>query len=140
MELRWEIWLSAKSERLGKCAMSGFPLTREALANLRLKARRRGCWFRDLKQNERMLLDLTISVVDKVRSFMLAKIVSRLVSRLCDALESRICRLIRTEGRTLAKRLSEIGEALGNRSAKSWACDPGLMQFLVVSNLGVFGR
>ena len=120
--------------------MLGFPLTREALANLRLKARRRGCWFRDLKQNERMLLDLTISVVDKVRSFMLAKLVSDMVGRLCDAMESRICRLIRTQGREMAKRLSMIGEALGNRSAKSWAFDPGLMQFLVVSNLGVLGR
>jgi len=120
--------------------MSGFPLTRETLGKLRLKARRSGAWFRDLKQNERRLLDLTISVVERVRSFMLAKLVSGLVSRLCDAMESRICRLIRTEGRAMAKRLSDIGEALGNLDAKSWACDPGLMQFLVVSNLGVLGK
>ena len=131
--------MSAKSERLSDGARS-VPLTREALATLRLKAKRRGVWFRNLKQSERQLLDLTISVVERVRSFLLAKVVSRLVSRLCEALESRIVRLVRTEGRTMAKRLSEIGEAWGYRAARSWASDCGFMQFLVVTNLDVLGR
>ena len=135
------IWLSAKSGRSSNCpvnALSNFPLTRESLAKLRLKAVRRGCWFRDLKQNERMLLDLTIRVVDKVRSFMLAKIVSRLVSRLCEAMESRIFRRIRTEGRILAENLSEIAQAWGYRAAKSWATDTGFMQYLTINRLGSF--
>jgi len=51
------------------------PLTREALVKLRLKALRRGVWFRDLKHSERKLLDLTIRVVQRVRSFLLAKLV-----------------------------------------------------------------
>ncbi|HDQ06648.1 MAG TPA: hypothetical protein ENN36_08020, partial [Candidatus Bathyarchaeota archaeon] len=58
------------------------PLTREALAKLRLKALRRGIWFRDLKQSERKLLSLTIRVVERVRSFMLARLVSQIVSKL----------------------------------------------------------
>jgi len=137
------IWLSAQSGRSSNgsvVARSDFPLTRENLAKMRLKAVRRGCWYRDLKQNERMLLDLTIRVVEKVHSFMLAKIVSRLVSRLCEAMESRIVRLIRTEGREMAKRLSDVGQSLGCKSAKFWAGDCGFMQFLVVCNLGEFGR
>ena len=131
--------MSAKSERLSDGTRS-VPLTREALAKLRLKAKRRGVWFRNLKQTERQLLDLTISVVERVRSFLLAKVVSRLVSRLCEALESRIVRLIRSEGQNMAKRLSEIGEAWGYRAARSWATDCGFMQFLVVTNLDVLGR
>ena len=134
--------MSAKSERSSNGsvdARSDFPLTRENLAKLRLKAVRRGCWYRDLKQNERMLLDLTIRVVEKVRSFMLAKIVSRLVSRLCEAMESRIFRRIRTEGRILAENLSEIAQAWGYRAAKSWADDRGFMQYLVLNSLGVHG-
>ena len=131
--------MSAKSERLSEGARS-VPLTRESLAKLRLKARRRGVWFRNLKHSERQLLDLTISVVERVRSFLLAKVVSRLVSRLCEAMESRIVRLVRTEGRAIAKRLSEIAEAWGYRAARSWASDCGFMQFLVVNNLGAFGR
>ena len=130
--------MSAKSGRSGKSSVTtqpSIPLTREALAKLRLKALRRGVWFRDLKREERMLLDLTIRVVDKVRSFLLAKIVSRLVSKLCEAMESRIFRLMRTEGRSLAEKIASIGEAWGNRAAKFWANDRGFMQYLTVSNL-----
>jgi len=133
------IWLSVKSKRSSNDAGS-VPLTRESLAKLRLKARRSGAWFRDLKQSERSLLDLTIRVVERVRSFLLAKVVSRLVDRLCEAMESRIYRLIRTEGREMAKRLSEIGEAWGCRAARGWGVDRGFMQFLVVTNLGVLGK
>ena len=134
--------MSVESEKSSKLSVAitqpNVPLTREALAKLRLKAVRRGCWFRDLKQNERMLLDLTIRVVEKVRSFMLAKIVSRLVGILCEAMESRIFRRIRTEGRILAENLSEIAQAWGYRAAKSWATDFGFMQYLTVNNLGSF--
>jgi hypothetical protein len=114
------------------------PLTREALARLRLKALRRGVWFRDLKREERKLLELTIRVVEKVRSFLLAKIVSRLVGKLCEAMESSIFRFMRTEGRSLAEKISKIGQAWGNRAAKSWAGDRGFIQFLTVSNLVSF--
>ena len=115
------------------------PLTRENLAKLRQKARRSGAWFRDLKQNERTLLDLTIKVVQRVRSLTLAKVVSRLVSRLCEAMESRVVRLIRTEGKDLALKLSEIGVKLGHNAAKEWRNDADFMQYLVISNLGVNG-
>ena len=130
--------MSARSGRSGKIPVNiqtPISLTREALARLRLKALRRGCWFRDLKRSERKLLELTIRVVEKVRSFLLAKIVSRIVGKLCEAMESVVHRLMRTEGRSLAEKLSRIGEAWGNRSAASWANEQGFIQFLTVSNL-----
>ena len=130
--------MSAKSGKLGSGVRS-VPFTREALAKLRLKARRRGAWFRCLKQSERQLLDLTISVVERVRSFMLAKVVSRLVGVLCEAMESRVYRLMRSEGLKMAKGLSEIAQAWGYRAARSWAKDHGFMQFLTVNNLDVLG-
>jgi len=126
---------SGKSSRSPVTTQPSIPLTREALARLRLKALRRGVWFRDLKREERKLLELTIRVVEKVRSFLLAKIVSRIVGKLCEAMESRIFRLIRTEGRNMAENLSEIAQAWGYRAAKFWANDRGFMQFLVVNNL-----
>jgi hypothetical protein len=128
------------SARLGRSSRGteSFPLTREALVKVKLKALRRGVWFRDLKHSERKLLDLTISVVQRVRSFLLAKIVSRLVDKLCEAMESRIFRLMRTEGRSLAQKISKIGEAWGNRAAKLWAKDKGFIQYLTISNLQSF--
>jgi hypothetical protein len=126
--------LSATSRKSSDAAKS-VPLTREALAKLRLKAVRRGVWFRDLKHSERKLLDLTIKVVQRVHSFILAKLVSRIVCKLCEAMESRILRLMKTEGRTLAEKISKIAEAWGNRAAKSWAKDSGFIQYLTVSRL-----
>jgi hypothetical protein len=131
--------LSAVSRRSSK-GTKQVSLTRESLAKLRLKARRRGVWFRDLKQGERKLLDLTIRVVQRVRSFMLAKLVSRIVGKLCEALESRIFRLMKTKGRGLAEKLSRIGQVWGNKSARSWAADQGFIQYLTVNNLSSFGN
>jgi len=135
MKSRRVIWLSDGSGKSSVNTRTSIPLTREALAKLRQKARRRGCWFRDLKHSERKLLDLTIRVVERVRSFLLAKIVSRIVGKLCEAMESVVHRLMRTEGRSLAEKVSRIGEAWGNRAAKSWADDRGFIQYLTVSNL-----
>jgi hypothetical protein len=129
---------SGKSSEIPIAAQNCISFTREALAKLRLKALRRGMWFRGLKHSERKFLNLTISVVKRVHSFLLAKLVSRLVSKLCEAMESRIFRLMRTEGRSLAEKVSKIAEAWGNRAAKSWAIDNGFIQYLTVSNLHSF--
>ena len=133
--------MSVRSGRSGKGPIKTrfeVPLTREALAKFKLKAVRRGCWFRDLKQSERSLLDLTIRVVERVRSFMLAKLVSRIVSKLCEAMESRILHLMKTKGQSLAEKICKIAEAWGNRVAKLWANDRGFIQYLTVNNLSSF--
>jgi hypothetical protein len=64
------LWLSVVSRRSVECSVGAgfsFLLTRDKLAKLRLKAVRRGCWFRDLKRGERRLLDLAIRVVERTR-------------------------------------------------------------------------
>lgn len=129
--------MSVTSEKLGSGAKS-VPLTSQNLAKLRLKAVRRGVWFRDLKQGERKLLSLTIRVVERVRSFVLARLVSRIVDKLCEAMESRIFRLMRTKGRSLVERICKIAEAWGNHAAKFWAKDRGFIQYLTVNNLSSF--
>ncbi len=122
---------SKKSNDLTGC----FPLTRAALTRLKLKAIRKRCWFNALKRNERMLLNLTISVVQRVRSFLLVKVVSRLVSKLNQALESRIYRLMRTEGQNMAEQLSIIAQNWGYRAAKSWISDNSFIQYLTINNI-----
>jgi hypothetical protein len=133
------IWLSADSKRLSKGSLGSKSgdFSREFLVRLKRKAWRSGCWFRDLKQSERVLLDLTIRVVEKVRSFILAKLLSRAVDKLLGAMESRIYSLIRVEGKKMACKLSEIAQGWGYDAAKGWVKDRGFMQFLVVSSLGV---
>lgn len=124
-----------KKQKKDISSILSFPLTRKKLVQLKQKARRRGCWYRNLKQNERMLLDLTIRVVEKVRSFMLARVISKIVSKLQQVLESPIVRLIRTEGQRMAKNISDIAKRLGYKDAKDWSFDRGFMQYLTINNL-----
>jgi len=112
-----------------------YVLSRRALAKLRLRAIRRGVWFRDLKDMERKLLDLTIAVVERIQSVRLAKMVSSVVEKLLCGVESRISRLVRLRGRGLAGKLSQVALGWGNRSAVEWASDLGFMEYLAVASL-----
>lgn len=118
--------------------VSRFPLSRKALARLRLKAIRRGVWFRVLKDRERRLLELTLDVVEKIRSLLLAKLVSHIVGKLLNALEGDLWRLMTRKGRSLAQKLSQIAQAWGNKSAVRWPDDMGFVKFLTVMNLSLF--
>jgi hypothetical protein len=109
------------------------PLTRDGLARLRLKALRRGLWFRKLNGDERALMNLVIRVVERVRSLLLAKLLSPVVKKLLEAMESEVVRMMRTVGRQLAQRLSRIAQAWGNKSAAQWAEDLGFIQYLAVT-------
>ena len=111
------------------------PPTREALARLRLKALRRGVWFKELSRDERILVKLVIRVTRRIRSFLLARLISGIVKKLLDALESEVAQLMRTVGRALAQKLSGIAQSWGNRSAKRWPQDSGFIQYLTIMHL-----
>ena len=112
-----------------------YVLSRQGLAKLRLRAIRRGVWFRDLKDVERKLLDLTIAVVRRVQSVRLARVVSSIVEKLLDAVESRLSRLVRTQGRGFAEKLSRVAQGWGNKSAVRWASDLGFVEYLAVASV-----
>lgn len=116
-------------------ASVSYGLSRRALAKLRLRAVRCGAWFRDLNDVERKLLDLTIAVVRRIHSVRLANMVSPIVRKLLDAVESKISRLMRTDGRELVEKLSEIARSWGHRSAARWPEDQGFVRFLAVMSL-----
>ena len=63
--------------------------------------------------------------------------VSGIVGKLCEVMESRVYRLVRSEGLVMVERLSRIAQCWGCRATKSWVKDRGFMQFLVVNSLGV---
>lgn len=119
--------------------VSRFPLSRKALARLRLKAIRRGVWFRELKVSERRLLELVIRIVGKVHSRILAKVLFGIVSKLLEAMEGEVSRLMRMKGRKLAQGLSYIAQVWGNRSAVEWASDLGFVKFLAICHMNRSG-
>ena len=141
MALRRANWLSVGLKRLGgglTNVKSRFPLTRETLAKVKQKALRCGVWFRKLRKDERMFMELVIKVTDKVRSFKLAELVSRIVGKLLDAMggvqamTGEVAYKMKTDGLRLAQKLSQIAQGWGNRSAVAWPRNSGFVQYLTI--------
>jgi len=109
-----------------------YPLSRSQLVKLRGKAHRRSLWFKVLNRAERGLMDLAIKIVERVRSLVLARSLISVVKKLKDAMESEVMYLMRTVGRVLAHKLSEIVQGWGNKSAQYWANDLDFIQYLAV--------
>ena len=85
--------------------------------NLKTKAMRSGAWFKALQRIDRVLFDLTIRVVDNIRSAKLAKSILVLTRKLEDAMKSSFSIRLREIGLPLAQKISFTAQKLGNISA-----------------------
>ena len=110
-------------------------LTRPRLVHLKSKALRSGAWFTILRRTERVLIDLTVKIVDRVRSPILARTLLLIVKKLEDASENRITRAIRDIGFPHARKLSLIAQNWGNKSARDWAFDLSFARFIATMHL-----
>lgn len=117
---------------LGSMLSFHVPLSRDKLIKVRSKALRSGVWFRVLSRVEHVQIDLTIRLVEKVRSFLLAKVLRSILKKLFEAMESMVWRLMRNVGLPLARKLSVIAKSWGYKPAESWADDLGFIKFLAV--------
>jgi hypothetical protein len=120
---------------------SCFTLGRQKLRKLKLQAIRRGVWFRGLSRVDRALVNLTINVVDRVRSFTLAKALLFVIKKLEDAFEGRVSHVLKTVGFPLARKLSLFAQKWGNNLAQNWIRDVSFAKFLAImhiNNPGLF--
>ena len=111
------------------------PPGKKELAKIKSKAIRRGVWFRVLTRAERAQMELTIKIVKRIRSCFLAKVVTSIVEKLFNAMESEVSRLMREVGEPLALKLSGIAQNWGYNSAESWSQDSGFVQYLTIIHL-----
>jgi len=110
-------------------------LSKSMLANLRVRALRGRFWFKVLTRLERGILDLTIKVVDRVRSPLLTRILQGIVDKLVEALEGKIRRLMATVGKQIAEKISFIACSWGRKTAKKWVEDFGFIKFLTIMHV-----
>jgi hypothetical protein len=109
------------------------PLNKTKLAEVRAKTVRQGIWFRVLTRAERAIVELSMKIVKRIRSRFLAKVMTGILKKLLDAMESKTRRLMRTVGPTLAQKLSRIAQKWGNESAHEWVADPSFIQYLTIN-------
>jgi len=110
-------------------------LMRNEIIKVKARALRKGAWFRVLTRVERACVDLTIKVVERVRSRLLQKLLSSVLTKLEEAMQSQVQRLMREVGGTLAQKMSQIAQTWGNKSAVRWAEDPRFIQYLTIINM-----
>ena len=113
---------------------SGF-LKKAQLLKLKLKAMRSGVWFRALPRIDRALVDLTLKVAGTVRSFILAKSILAVVTKLESVMESRFLRAVKEIGFSIARRLGLIAQRWGNVAAKDWDSDVGFAKYLAAMSI-----
>lgn len=109
-------------------------LARGELISIKLKSLRKRVWFKALNEPERALINLTIRVVDVVRSERLTKILSIAIGKLREVMRSLMDRA-REIGRPLAEKLSMHAQAWGNLEARDWAKDEFYAIYLGLSIL-----
>ncbi len=107
-----------------------FFLNKKQLLNLKTRAMRSGAWFKSLQRIDRVLFDLTIRVVDNIRSSKLAKSMLALTRKLEDAMKNSFSNCLREIGFPLARKISFTAQKLGNISADGWACDSSFAIYL----------
>ena len=80
-------------------------------------------------------MDLTIRVVDEVKSSKLGRLLGAVVRRLEEALESKFLRRAWEKGSELASRFARIAYSWGNVKALSWVRDKVYVLYLGVSSM-----
>jgi hypothetical protein len=96
-------------------------------------ALRCGIWFKVLNRVERGIIDITVKYVDNIKNAKLAKVLTAIIEKLTQAMESIADRLVRTVGVPLARRVSQIAVGWGYSSASVWAEDHGFAKYLTLS-------
>ena len=110
-------------------------LDRAQLVKIKLRALRAGVWYRALPRIDRVLMNLSISVAQGIRSVSLARSLLSVMRKLEGVLESWVSRAVREVGYPLARKLSSFAYAWGNVYAGVWASDFGFARYLAVMGL-----
>jgi hypothetical protein len=127
--------LQRKGDNLKKGTLSnnttGF-IHKKLLINLKTKAQRSGTWYRLLRRIDRVLFNLTIRVLDSIRSKKLAKSILEITTKLENGLKSNFSKRLVEIGLPLAQKIGATAHKIGNPSASEWSLDKSFSRFLAV--------
>jgi len=88
-----------------------------------------------LPRIDRVLVDLTIKVSERIRSSRLAKSILAIAGKLTGLLESSLERAIREIGLPLTQKLSQFALQWGYTAASEWANDKDYARYWAIMKL-----
>jgi len=100
---------------------------------IRSRALRARVWFKAISKVERAIVDLTIKCVERIRSNILARIISTIVSKLLESLEEDFMKRAERVGCKIAEKLCTLGERWGNKACSVWKHDLSFAMFLGIN-------
>lgn len=100
---------------------------------VKTRALRRGVWFKVTSRLERGIVDLTIRCVERIRSPVLAGILSEIVRKISMTMGKVFLEIVNQVGSAVAEKICAIAERWGNENVSSWKHDSRFIRFLGVS-------
>jgi hypothetical protein len=107
-------------------------LTRGFLFKMRMKAIRRGVYFKTLNLIERGILSLSARFVDRVKSQILGVELVKILKKIRDALKSSFIIRVEEYGFRRVKELAALAMTWENTTAKKWTQDFDFAQYLTL--------
>ena len=109
-------------------------LTKDYLLGIRLRAIRRGVWYKALDRVERGIIDLTTRVVEKVESSVLGVELVKILSKLMNAMKSEFVKHLEEFGFNRAKEIAHQARVWGSVKM-NWASDIGFAKYLTAMDM-----
>ena len=109
-------------------------LSAELLRAARGCALRKRVWYRALDQVERGIVNLTIDLVERVKSLRLAGAIADILGKLEEALKSEFTRHVESYGYSRMRMVIEAAVRLGCREALNWGCE-SFARLLALNNM-----
>ncbi len=108
-------------------------ITGSYLKGVRGCALRKRVWYKTLDKLERGIVDLTIDLVESVKSVTLVREIAKILAKLGDAMKSGFTRHFEAVGREKMRYVVETARGFGNITCSSW-CTDAFAMFLALND------
>ncbi len=109
--------------------------TKKFLIEKRNHAFRRGVWYKILDKNERNIMNLTIHVVDRVKSTLLGLVILKIIKKLKDALMNSFVMKMKRFGVRRVQKLIDMAVDWHNEAARDWVSDSGFVKYVTMTEI-----
>jgi hypothetical protein len=110
-------------------------LSKKILIEVRYNALRKRIWYKVIDGIERGIINLTISIVDNVKSHTLEKEIIKILNKLKEASKNIFSTHYEIFGLNKVKELVEIAMSFGNTSALKWINDETYAKLVTVNDI-----
>jgi hypothetical protein len=108
-------------------------LSKELLREVRGIALRKRVWYKALDEIERGIVNLTISIVERVKSRLLMQEISKILDKLREAFKSAFTRHVEDYGFKKLMDVINVAVSFGNQEALKWG-SKSFARLLAVNN------